>query len=98
VQAADYNRGFVFSQAMTRSSSSAKSIAKEPLAPSYEHALAELERLVSAMEGQQLPLDELLESYQRGAELLGFCRTRLQAVEQQVKVLEGGELKTWEGS
>ena len=83
---------------MTRSSSPAKSVAKEATAPSYEHALAELERLVSAMEGQQLPLDQLLESYQRGAELLGFCRTRLQAVEQQVKVLEGGELKTWEGS
>ncbi len=83
---------------MTRSSSPAKPAAKEALAPSYEHALAELERLVSAMEGQQLPLDQLLESYQRGAELLGFCRTRLQAVEQQVKVLEGGELKTWEGS
>ena len=86
---------------MTRSSSTAKSVAKEAkdaVAPSYEQALVELERLVSAMEGQQLPLDQLLESYQRGAELLGFCRTRLQAVEQQVKVLEGGELKTWEGS
>lgn len=100
-QAVVYNRGFVFSQAMTRSSNPAKSVAKEAkdaIAPSYEQALTELERLVSAMEGQQLPLDQLLESYQRGAELLGFCRTRLQAVEQQVKVLEGGELKTWEGS
>jgi exodeoxyribonuclease VII small subunit len=83
---------------MTRSSSPAKSAPKEVVAPSYEHALAELERLVGAMEGQQLPLDQLLESYQRGAELLSFCRARLQAVEQQVKVLEGGELKTWEGS
>ena len=88
----------MFLPAMTRSSSPAKSVAKEGIAPSYEQALAELERLVSAMEGQQLPLDQLLESYQRGAELLGFCRTRLQAVEQQVKVLEGGELKSWEGS
>ena len=62
---------------------------------SYEDALAELERLVLAMEGGQLPLDRLLESYQRGAELLGFCRTRLQAVEEQVKVLEDGQLKPW---
>jgi len=62
---------------------------------SYEEALAELERLVLAMEGGQLPLDRLLESYQRGAELLGFCRTRLQAVEEQVKVLEDGQLKPW---
>ena len=60
---------------------------------SYEDALGELERLVGAMEAGQLPLDRLLESYKRGAELLGFCRTRLEAVEQQVKVLEGGQLK-----
>ena len=62
---------------------------------SYEDALAELERLVASMEGGQLPLDRLLESYQRGAELLTLCRTRLDAVEQQVKVLEDGQLKPW---
>jgi exodeoxyribonuclease VII small subunit len=63
--------------------------------PSYEDALAELERLVAAMEGGQLPLDQLLKSYQRGAELLGICRARLESVEQQVKVLEEGQLKPW---
>ncbi|HJV63880.1 MAG TPA: exodeoxyribonuclease VII small subunit [Albitalea sp.] len=65
------------------------------VAATYEDALAELERLVAAMEGGQLPLDKLLESYKRGAELLNFCRARLEAVEQQVKVLEEGELKPW---
>lgn len=45
------------------------------------------------MEAGQLPLDRLLESYKRGAELLTFCRSRLEAVEQQVKVLEDGQLK-----
>jgi exodeoxyribonuclease VII small subunit len=64
-------------------------------APSYEDALGELDRLVAAMEAGQLPLDRLLESYKRGAELLAFCRTRLDAVEQQVKVLEDGQLKPW---
>ena len=59
------------------------------IASSYEDALAELDRLVAAMEAGQLPLDRLLESYKRGAELLSFCRTRLEAVELQVKVLEG---------
>jgi len=67
-----------------------------PAAPaSYEQALAELEQLVQAMEGAQLPLDQLLERYRRGAELLGFCRSRLDAVEQQVKVLEDGRLQPW---
>jgi exodeoxyribonuclease VII small subunit len=61
----------------------------------YEDALAELERLVAAMEAGQLPLDALLQNYQRGAALLEHCRSRLQAVEQQVKVLEDGQLKAW---
>lgn len=57
--------------------------------------MAELEALVSAMEGGQMPLDQLLESYRRGAELLDYCRGRLKAVEDQVKVLEDGRLKDW---
>jgi exodeoxyribonuclease VII small subunit len=65
---------------------------------SYEDALAELERLVSSMEGGQLPLDRLIHSYQRGAELLQVCRARLEAVEGQVKVLEEGRLKPWAAS
>lgn len=70
-----------------------------PVSPSepasYEAAVAELERLVQAMENEQLPLDQVLRSYQRGAELLAFCRSRLDAVEQQVKVLDDGQLKPW---
>ena len=62
---------------------------------SYEDALAELERLVAELESGQLPLDRLLQSYQRGAQLLAYCRSRLEAVEQQVKVLEEGQLKPW---
>jgi exodeoxyribonuclease VII small subunit len=61
----------------------------------YEDALAELERLVAAMEAGQLPLDQLLDNYRRGAELLAICRNRLEALEQQVKVLEDGQLKPW---
>lgn len=47
------------------------------------------------MEAGQLPLDQLLEAYRRAAELLGHCRSRIEAVEQQVKVLEDGQLKPW---
>ncbi len=66
-----------------------------PLPASYEAGLQELEQLVAAMESGQLPLDRLLASYQRGAALLAFCRERLQAVEDQIKVLDAGSLKAW---
>lgn len=69
---------------------------KEPA--TYEQALAELDRLVAQMEGGQLPLDQLLDGYRRGAELLAYCRARLEAVEEQVKVLEEGQLKPWAGA
>ena len=61
----------------------------------YEDALAELEQLVQRMEEGQLPLDQLLDNYRRGAELLEACRARLTAIEAQVKVLEDGQLKPW---
>jgi exodeoxyribonuclease VII small subunit len=64
-------------------------------APTYEQALAELERLVQRMEDGQMPLDQMLDSYKRGAELLTLCKSRLAAVEQQVKVLEDGQLEAW---
>ncbi len=65
------------------------------LPTSYEAALQELEQLVAALEAGQLPLDRLLNSYQRGAALLAFCREKLSAVEQQIKVLDAGALKGW---
>jgi exodeoxyribonuclease VII small subunit len=65
---------------------------------SYEVALSELESLVASMEGGQLPLEGLLASYRRGTELLKYCRSRLEAVEQQVRVLEDGQLRPWPGT
>jgi exodeoxyribonuclease VII small subunit len=62
---------------------------------SYEAALEELEQLVGLIESGQLPLEQLLAGYERGAELLKFCRDKLQAVEEQIKVLDAGALKPW---
>lgn len=67
-----------------------------PSAPaSYEVALKELEQLVAKLESGDLPLEQLLTQYQRGAELLAFCRDRLQAVQTQVQVLDQGVLQAW---
>lgn len=69
-----------------------------PLPTSYEAGVQELDQLVAALEAGQLPLDQLLVSYQRGAALLAFCRERLQAVEDQIQVLDAGVLKPWQGA
>ncbi|WP_296493491.1 exodeoxyribonuclease VII small subunit [Rhodoferax sp.] len=61
----------------------------------YEAALQELEQLVARLESGDMPLEQLLTQYQRGAELLKFCRDRLAAVEDQIKVLDQGALRTW---
>jgi exodeoxyribonuclease VII small subunit len=73
-----------------------------PAAPtnlSYEAALQELEALVERVESGQLPLDDLLSGYQRGAQLLRICRDKLQAVEQQIKLLDSkadaSDAKPW---
>ena len=72
----------------------ASSSASAPPA-SYEAALAELEQLVSRIESGDMPLEQLMAGYQRGAELLKFCRDKLEAVEGQIKVLDEGVAKTW---
>ena len=62
---------------------------------SYEAALEELEQLIGRIESGQLPLEQMLAGYERGAQLLAFCRSRLEAVENQIKVLDEGTLKPW---
>jgi len=68
----------------------------EVVPASFEAALAELEAIVTAMEGGQLPLKESLVAYKRGAELLQYCQSTLKDAEQQVQVYEKGFLKAFE--
>ena len=60
---------------------------------SFEAALAELEELVGRMESGELPLQESLAAYKRGAELLVYCQSALKDAQQQVQVLEKGLLQ-----
>ncbi|MBC3933051.1 exodeoxyribonuclease VII small subunit [Undibacterium curvum] len=60
---------------------------------SFEAAMAELSQLVQQMESGNLPLEASVTAYQRGSELIQFCASQLEKVEQQVKVLEAGVLK-----
>ena len=64
---------------------------------SFEQALAEIESIVAAMEAGQLPLEQALAAYKRGAELLQYCHAQLLDAQQQVKVLEAGTLQNLTG-
>lgn len=63
----------------------------------FEAALAEIESIVAAMEGGELPLEQSLAAYKRGAELLQFCQAQLQKAQQEIKVLDGGTLQDYSG-
>ena len=65
----------------------------KPSEVSFEQALAELEKIVKKMEGGELSLEQALATHKRGLELARFCQQRLEAAQQQVKVLEGEVLK-----
>jgi exodeoxyribonuclease VII small subunit len=59
----------------------------------FETALAELERLVASMEDGKLELETSIAAYRRGTELMKHCQGLLADAEQQIRILENGELK-----
>ena len=62
----------------------------------FEAALAELEAIVRDMEAGQLPLEESLAAYERGAALLRHCQETLSAAEQKLQILENAGLREFE--
>ena len=59
----------------------------------FETALTELETIVQSMENGKLELEASIAAYRRGMELMKHCQQQLTDAEQQVRILEGGELK-----
>ena len=53
----------------------------------FKEASVELEQIVRALESGELELEESLERYGRGVELLKSLRERLSTAEQKVRVL-----------
>ena len=56
-------------------------------APTFETALAELERIVEQLERGQTGLDEALELWRRGEELHRLCIERLDAAQGRIEEL-----------
>lgn len=58
--------------------------------PSFEQLQAELEQVVGRLERGDVPVDEALQLWQRGEELLRLCRSRLESAEGRVEELSSG--------
>ena len=60
---------------------------------SFEHALAELETIVSELESGQAPLERSIGIYERGAALKALCEKRLEEARLRVEkiVMQGGQ-------
>ena len=69
--------------------------AKSDPQPSFEEALAELEKIVAGMESGKLTLEQSLDAHRRGIELAQLCQSVLARAQQQVKVLEENALKNF---
>jgi exodeoxyribonuclease VII small subunit len=62
----------------------------------FEEALAELEEIVSALEGEQNQLEDAIKLFERGQALASRCSVLLEAAELKVKQVAGDELIPFE--
>ena len=59
---------------------------QKDIAPNFEATIAELELIITQMESGNLPLDQSISTYKRGAALLQACQQSLTIAEQQVRI------------
>jgi exodeoxyribonuclease VII small subunit len=57
----------------------------------FEQAFQQLEQLVKNMESDRLPLDQLVEHYERGNRLLKTCQKRIREAEQRIEQIAAGK-------
>ena len=53
----------------------------------FEQAMSELERIVSQLERGDVPLEDSISLYEKGAELKKRCETKLKEAEQKVAAI-----------
>lgn len=79
---------------MPRSSPKKPEKALEEL--TYEEALAELEEIVAALEGEPNQLEESIKLFERGQALAARCSVLLEAAELKVRQVAGDEIIPFE--
>lgn len=57
----------------------------------FEAAMTELERVVAALEKGDVPLEESIKLYERGAALKSHCAVKLKAAEEKVELIRASE-------
>ena len=62
----------------------------------YEEALAELEGIVEALEGEGSSLDDAMKLFERGQSLVARCGTLLESAQLKVQKLAGEALVEFE--
>ena len=75
---------------------SSKRVATPTEELSYEQALAELEEIVAALEGEQNQLEEAIKLFERGQALAMRCGVLLEAAELKVKQVVGDVILPFE--
>ena len=58
---------------------------------SFEEAMVEVEGIVQEMDGEDVPLEQLMEKFSRGKKLLNFCQSRIDEAQQRVELISSGQ-------
>lgn len=71
-------------------------MAAKPSKPRFEEALAEVEKMVAALESGEMPLEEAIAGYEKGIRSVQACYEILEKAESKLLVLQkdlDGKLK-----
>lgn len=60
----------------------------------FASALSDLEKIVRNLERTDLPLEQLLDSFEKGTRLVQECQRQLAQAEQRIQVLEQPDTET----
>jgi len=60
---------------------------------SFEDAIGRLEIIVADLEKSEIKLDDMLQLYEEGSELIKFCLAKLDDVEKKISVLSSNGVR-----
>ena len=72
---------------MAKRSPATKPTEVQPPEPGFEEALTRLEGILEALEHGNMNLEEAVQTFAEGVELVKFCHQKLDAVERRVELI-----------